>query len=88
MSSYVVTNYLGLDTKENTERYINSWIKNSEIKLDDITNEDYISMLEEVKQVSLNMSDDISSRFISLKNERTAKNLQFLQNDVLLMTSE
>lgn len=81
MSSYVVTNYLGLDTKENTERYINSWIKNSEIKLDDITNEDYISMLEEVKQVSLNMSDDISSRFISLKNERTAKNLQFLQND-------
>ncbi|WP_338631288.1 ImmA/IrrE family metallo-endopeptidase [Clostridium baratii] len=71
MAAYVVCSYFGLDTEEYSFEYINSWIKNAELKdKENLVNEirnvskEYIEIIEETlindKDKSLSLEDEKS----------------------------
>src|SRR5699024_6022677 len=80
MTAYVVSNEIGLDTKESSISYLASWQKNSKDYTLDSVN--YIKALDEVRNVSDELSTEIFEEYQALeqtqnKNETIENKLSF-----------
>lgn len=74
MTAYVLGKQLGLDTEESSAKYIKGWTeRNEEFKnaINGIENNKFIKSIEEVKEVSLKMIEQIVERYNQVKSERS-----------------
>lgn len=73
MTAYLIGNQLGLDSEEESTRYISNWVsKNDEFKsaISNLENNKFVKSIEEVKDVSVKMIDQIVERYNQVKQER------------------
>lgn len=78
MTAYVIGKQLGLDTEESSAGYIKSWTdRNEDFKnaINGLENNQFIKSIEEVKDVSIKMIDQIVERYNQVKNERNIPDL-------------
>jgi len=72
MTAYVISNEIGLDTKESSERYLANWTKRApENNLD---SDNYLQALSEVREVSNELSTNIFSEYQSLFKDQNLNN--------------
>ena len=72
MTAYVISNEIGLDTKESSERYLANWTrKNPENNLD---SDNYLQALSEVREVSDELATNIFSEYQSLSKDQNINN--------------
>lgn len=82
MTAYVVSNNFGLDSEDYSKSYLASWTKRN------VEDSVYIKSLEEVKDVSLKMIDNIVEKYNEIKqtesislDEKIAVKLNFLTDE-------
>jgi antirestriction protein ArdC len=78
MTAYVVSNEIGLDTKESSISYLASWQKNS--KDYTLDSDNYIKALDEVRNVSDELSTEIFEEYQAL--EQTQNKNETIKNKV------
>jgi len=67
MTAYVVSSTFALDSEDYSQRYLANWTEK------DVDNDIYIQSLNEVKDVSNSMIDNIATRYHSLEKEQENK---------------
>ncbi|MFW9697810.1 hypothetical protein, partial [Vibrio parahaemolyticus] len=63
MTAFVVSNQLGIDTKDSATAYLAGWTKR------DVSNETYLQALDGVKKVSNEMIEEISYHYLEFEKE-------------------
>ncbi|GEQ33608.1 hypothetical protein B795N_14900 [Marinilactibacillus psychrotolerans] len=89
MTAYLIGNQLGLDTEEESTRYISNWVnRNDEFKnaISNLENNKFVKSIEEVKEVSVKMIDQIVERYNQVKQERNVPD--FEENNLLKKIAE
>lgn len=79
MTAYIVSSTFELDSEDYSQRYLASWTKK------DIENETYIKSLEEVKDVSNSMIEEISEKYNVIKQQQeqeTSKEKNEIKQDI------
>lgn len=70
MTAYIIGNQLGLDTEESSAKYIDHWVnQNDDFKkaINNLDNNKFIKSIEEVKEVSIKMIDQIVEKYNTIK---------------------
>ena len=70
MTAYIVSSTFELDSEDYSQRYLASWTKK------DIENETYIKSLEEVKDVSNSMIEEISEKYNVIKQQQEQETIK------------
>lgn len=65
MTAYVVSNYIGIDSEEYSKSYLANWTRK------EVDNDIYIQSLNEVKDVSFGMVDNIIGKYQHLNQEQS-----------------
>ena len=65
MTAYVVSNYIGIDSEEYSKSYLANWTRK------EVDNDIYIQSLNEVKDVSFGMVDNIIEKYQHLNQEQS-----------------
>src|SRR5699024_3754626 len=83
MTAYVISNEIGLDTKDSSLNYLANWQKeNPQYNLD---SDNYIQALKEVREVSENLTTKIFEEYQSL--EKTQSQEQTTENELTMTIS-